>query len=353
MAQCSKRRENKEAVFVGVDVHLKSWHVTVITAEGEELFQGGIPGKWEALQSLLARYGEFKIHVAYEAGFCGFWIYDRLVAWGTECTVVPPSLLPIEYGNRVKTDRRDSRKLAHLLSKGMLKRVWVPSVEERYHRQVVRRRRQLIQDRVRTQNRIKSELKFYGIELPESAGKWSRRYFTNLKGLRFRDRWMQMSFTRLLETYVSQDEQIQKQTRLLKELSETDRYRDQVKILRSIPGIGLIAAMELLLELGDVSRFPKGGQLAAYVGLTPSQYSSGERVRMGRICKAGKNSLRGTLIEASWILIAKDPAMREKYNNIKARAGGKRAVVAIARMLLLRVRRMLLDKKPYVVGLVA
>jgi transposase len=105
--------------------------------------------------------------------------------------------------------------------------------------------------------------------------------------------------------------------------------------------------MEILLELQDVSRFRRADQLAAYVGLTPSQYTSGDKLRMGRITGIGKNSVRVVLVEASWWLIRKDKAMRTKYEKIKARAGAKRAIVAIARNLLLRIRRMILDTRPY------
>ena len=158
---------------------------------------------------------------------------------------------------------------------------------------------------------------------------------------------MQESFTRLLEQYEFLSMQIDKQTQLLRELSETAQYRERVEILQSIPGIGVISAMELLLELQDVSRFRRAEQLAAYVGLTPSQYSSADKVRMGRITGIGKNTLRSILVEASWTLIRKDQAMREKYDRIKIHSGGKRAIVAIARTLLLRMRRMLLDGQVY------
>jgi transposase len=350
MERYRRKAQEGKAVFVGVDLHRSEWHVTVRT-EDEELFSGTIPGHWEALRRLLDRYGGCLIHVVYEAGYFGFWLYDRVVGYGADCTVTPPSLLPQEYGNRVKTDRRDSRKLAYLLSKGMLKRVWVPSVEERYHRQVVRRRRQLIGDRVRVQNRIKSELQFYGIPLVGPRGPWPRVYVEKLWCIRFGNRWMQESFSRLLEQYEFLSGQISKQTKLLRELSRTPLYRERVEILRSVPGIGLIAAMELLVELQDVSRFREADKLAAYVGLTPSQYSSADKIRMGRITRIGKNSLRGTLVEASWKLIAKDKAIRQKYDRIKVRSGAKRAIVAIARMLLLRLRRILLDGRPYVLEL--
>jgi transposase len=352
MARRRKELDPGEEIYVGVDLHKHKWHVTIRTKD-VELFSGRIDGNWDSLCGHLRRYKGHRIQVVYEAGYFGFWLYDCLIEYGVDCIVTPPSLVPQQYGNRVKTDRRDSGKLASLLAKGILKEVWVPSKEERYHRQVIRRRRQLIKDRVRTQYRIKAELRFYGIEFPESRGPWSKRYFENMCRIRFGDRWMQESFNRLLEEYEFLSVQVAKQTELLRELSKTELYRDRVEILRSIPGIGLIAAMELLLELQDVSRFRKADQLAAYVGLTPSQFSSADHIRMGRITKAGKNALRGILVEASWTLIGKDPAMQLKYERIKVRSGGKRAIVAVARTLLLRMRRILLDGRPYAIGLVA
>jgi transposase len=338
-----------KSLFVGIDLHKLHWHVTIRT-EDVDLFSGSIPGTWEALRKLLDRYPGTSLHTVYEAGYFGFWLHDKLVEYGAECVVTPPSLLPIEYGNKVKTDRRDSRKLAQLLAKGMLKRVWVPSAEERFHRQVIRRRRQLIGDRVRTQCRIKSELCFYGIQMPETTNKWSKAYVMNLYRLKFNNHWMKECFQRLLEEYDFLSDQIKKQTKVLQTLAETPLYKERVKILRTVPGIGLIAAMELLLELQDMERFRRADQLAAYVGLTPSQYSSADKVRMGRITAIGKNQLRATLVEVAWRLIAKDRAMRRRYERIKVRAGGKRAIIAIARITLLRTRRMLLDNRSYVMG---
>ena len=111
--------------------------------------------------------------------------------------------------------------------------------------------------------------------------------------------------------------------------------------------------MTLLLELGDITRFTQANKLAAYVGLTPSQYSSGEHVRMGRITRVGKGYLRGLLVEASWIAIGRDPELQEVYRSILARSGSKRAIVAVARRLLFRCRRVLLDKRPYEIRQVA
>lgn len=342
----------KETVFIGIDMHRTTWYVTART-EGCELLTTGIPGNWDSLARLLRRFYDRQVKVVYEAGYFGFWLQHRLTSSAVECIVTPPSLIPQEYGNRVKTDRKDSRKLAHLLAKDLLKQVHVPTQEELYHRQVLRRRTQIIQDRVRTQNRIKAELRFYGIDIPAPQGKWSLTYLGNLKRIRFGNRWIQESFGRLLETYEFLSDQIKQQTQLLKELAKTPLYEKRVEVLISIPGIGVLTAMELLLELQHMERFKKPEQLAAYVGLTPSQYSSGDKVRMGHITGIGKSHLRASLVEASWYLISRDYAMRKTYERIKSRAGGKRAIVAVARRLLLVTRKMLIEDHMYQIAIPA
>jgi len=253
----------------------------------------------------------------------------------------------MEYGNRVKTDKRDSRKLAYLLSKNMLKKVWVPSPQQLAHRQVLRRRQKLLGDRLRVQHRIKSVLSFYGIEMAKPRGVWPEYFLKQLKEIEFADPFQQQSFWVLLEEYEYLNQVVEQQTLLLKELAASDLYKKQVKMLRTIPGIGLISAMSLLLELGDIRRFAKAEQLAAYVGLTPAQYSSGDNIRMGRITRCGKNSLRAVLTEAAWTAIRKDTELRSDYESLKFRRGSKKAIVAIARKLLMRCRRVLLEMRPY------
>jgi len=169
MKNFSKNLGKSEEIFVGIDIHKKSWHITLRTID-VELFSGNIPGKWHALENQLTELKKHPIKAVYEAGFSGFWLHDKLVEHGVDCIVTPPSLIPLEYGNKVKTDRRDSSKLALLLAKGLLKRVHVLTQEECYHRQVVRRRRQLVRDRVRIQNRIKSELLLDATKLQPASG---------------------------------------------------------------------------------------------------------------------------------------------------------------------------------------
>ena len=136
-------------------MHKLKWHVTARTA-AFELFSGSIPGKWEALQRILDQYKGHQINTVYEAGYFGFWLHDDLIEYGAECIVSPPSLIPQEYGNKAKTDRRDNRKSTHFLAEEMLKRIWVPTEKKRYHRQVIRHRRRLIGDHIRNPGRIRS-----------------------------------------------------------------------------------------------------------------------------------------------------------------------------------------------------
>ena len=158
--------QDSHDLYVGIDVHLKTWHVTILH-DGKILFSYGIPGKWEALRKLLDRYKGYSIHAVYEAGYFGYGLYDRLRDYGASCLVAAPSLLPRQHGNRVKTDRRDSKKLSLWLSQGSLVGVTVPSVEERSHLAVIRRRHQLVKDCVRTQLRIKAEFRFHDLPFPE------------------------------------------------------------------------------------------------------------------------------------------------------------------------------------------
>ena len=118
MKKARKELQAGDRVFVGIDLHKKKWHVTARTTEFE-LFSGSIPGCWKVLQRILARYKGHQIETVYEAVYFGFWLHDHLIKYGAECVVTPPSLIPQEYGNKVKTDRRDSRKLAHFLAKEM------------------------------------------------------------------------------------------------------------------------------------------------------------------------------------------------------------------------------------------
>ena len=333
-------------LFMGIDLHQKVWQIT-IRDMNQILFRRRIPGAWEELLKVLERFKGRPMYAVYEAGCFGYELHDLLEAYGVKCIVTPPSLVPMEYGNRVKTDRRDSEKLAYLLTHNQLKQVYVPSKEERFHRQAFRRRGQLVKDRVRVQNRIKSELRFFGLAVPEIRAPFSPTYIANLRKVNFGDRFIQESFCQLLDQYEYLTVCIARQVKLIKELAELPQYAPRVKILTGIRGVGILSAMEIILELHDISRFSNDEKIAAYLGLTPAQYSTGEHIWMGRITRIGKPHLRGTLIEICWTLIRYYPDLRDAYLKLKARAGSKRAIVAIARRFIIQIRHMLLTNTPY------
>lgn len=339
-------RVESSVIFVGVDVHVLSWHIT-IRSESGVVSRAAIGGSWEALKKVLSRWRPSEVTVVYEAGYSGFWLYDEVVTWGGRCIVVPPSRIPVESGNRIKTDRRDSAKLAQLAWQGVLPGVWVPSMEQRQDREVLRERRRQVRQQRQLQCQITALLHCYGVCLPKPAGRWSAGYIQRLGQLRFAGRGMDESFQRLVGRYLFVRQQLAEQTQLVRQLAQGESYRRPIHWLTSLPGVGVLTAMDVLTELGDIRRFGSGEELAAYVGLTPSEYSSGPNVHRGHISRCGKAAVRSRLVEASWIAIRFDGQLREIYERIRARRGGKRAIVAVARRLLLRMRRLWLDGRVY------
>jgi len=337
---------NGKTVNVGIDVHKQSWHVTALI-EGDVVVTVTIQPFYSVLQRLLAQFKGARIRIAYEAGPGGFNLYDDLTADGIECIVVPPSLLPVESGNRVKTDKRDSRKLAECLGSPRLKKVYVLSKQERAHRQFLRTRRQLSNHRTDVMRQIKSLLLFHGIPLPEvDAGFWTRPFLSSLRAVGT-DEYVSRSLNRLIDLYEYLTQQVKQMAKEVRRLARTEKYEKRIKLLQTIPGVGLLSAMEILAELQDVNRFFTADQIAAFLGLTPSQYSSGQQVRMGKITHAGNHRLRTRMVECSWIAIRKDPGLNKTYQAIKKRRGGKRAIVAVSRKLIVRIRRILLDGVTY------
>lgn len=343
---------NGKIVSIGIDMHKRSWHITAL-AEGEIVLAVTLSRpNYNAFEKLLSQFKGNYIRIVYEAGPGGFDLYDRLTADGIECIVTPPSLIPTQSGSRVKTDKKDSLKLAKLLESNMLKKVWVLSPKERAHRQLVRTRRQIVDHRADVMRQIKSLLLFNSIEVPfSSRQQWTGPFVKWLHELELGNEYLNRSLKALVDLFDYLSGEKKRLTHEVIELSRDEKYTQRVKLLKTIPGIGCLSAMEILVEIQDIARFNTADELAAYLGLTPSQYSSGEHIWMGHITHAGNDRVRTTLVESSWILIGKDPYMRWKYENIKLRRGGKRAIVAVARILSVRIRRILIDQVPYEAGL--
>lgn len=338
-------------VFCGIDVHKNHWVVCLI-CDGEILHKVRMDVNFTRLKFLLQNYRDArKIKFVYEAGFSGFWLYRELTNAGYDCIVTPPNKMQ-NSGDKVKTDKRDAEKLASYLSAGLLKAVCVPPKDIEGDRRVMRRRKQLSKMQTRAKNQIRAFLNLFGITVPASIKRaWCRQYLSWLDDLQFENPSDRFTFSDLVKTYRRIRQDLAEVTRFIRTLAHGDKYNKNFKLLTSVRGVGLITAMTFLLEIFDFGRFSSQEKFSSYLGLTPAQYSTGDKVRLGHITRQGNAYLRHLLVESAWTVIRYDPFLRDKYDRIKARGtNGKKAIVAVARSMAVRLRRCLLDNTEYVVG---
>jgi len=338
-------------VFCGIDVHEKQWVVCCV-CDGEVVEKTQIRSKYAILKHLLANYSSArKLRCVYEAGFSGFWLCRQLRADGYSCMVTPPSMTPQSAG-KVKTDKIDAQKLAFYLSAGLLKSVTVPPKDIESDRRIVRRRAQVVRHRKRAKHQILSFLKLHGCERPESIKtNWSQKHLAWLESLAFEEASDNFTFKDLLKHYHRLHEDLAEVTGYLRQLAHGPKYVKNFKLLTPLRGVGLITAMTFILEIFDFGRFRTSAQFSSYLGMTPSQYSSGEHIRLGHITRYGNAELRRVLVESAWTVIRYDPHLRAKYERIRARGtNGKKAIVAVARSLAVRLRYCLLNQQEYVIG---
>jgi transposase len=334
-------------VFVGMDVHKNKWSICIIHHD-EVIEKHTIPGEYSALKPILDKYKNFKINSVYEAGFSGFYLHYYLVEDGINNILVSVSKIPTEVGNLVKTDRKDAHKLAFCLSKGLLRGIHVPSKDQIDMRQIIRTREKIIRAKRTVITRIKMLLLQFDVKL-ESRG-LTREVITNI-----RSKPLPIYLKESIEIYLDQFDLLHKQANRCESKARVvamqSQYSETFKILTTIPGIGPIIASALCFEIGDFKRFSSADKLASYIGLTPREFSSGEHVYKGRITGQGSTWLRSYLVEASWFVIGKDPALKSFYNRVKNNSGsGKKAIVAVARKLLHRMHSIVINNQSYAIG---
>jgi transposase len=347
MKQANKVDFTGQTIYVGLDVHRKSWSVS-IHLEHFEHKTFTQPPKVEALVSYLKHHFPGAAYKAvYEAGYCGFWIHDNLRKDGIECIVVNPADIPTTDKERIrKSDRIDCRKLARSLRAGELQGIWVPSRVQAEERSLVRTRQALVKKQTRCKNQIKSMLYLYGIEV-DPFESWSGRFIRSLEALRLATECGNIALKVHLAELTNLRQFIARLNKDILNLSRTERYKENVKLLRSVPGIGTLNAMILLTEIGDVSRFQGLDRLASYMGITPDSRSSGEKESPGDLTRRGNRHLRYLLIESAWIAVRKDPALAAAFNKMCLRTLKTKAIVKIARKLLNRIRFVLGNKVQY------
>lgn len=335
-------------IYVGMDVHKKSWSVSIHTEHFEHrtFIQ---PPEVETLVHYLHRtFPGATYHSVYEAGFSGFWIHERLREQGIHSMVVHPADVPTKDKERVgKADRVDCRKLARNLRNGDLRGIHVPSREQQEDRHLVRTRQSMVRKQTRCKNQIKSILYFYGILIPEK-GHWSRRFLQWIEGIAMERTSGHLALQSHLEELKHLRKTIADLSRAILTLSRTEQYRADVALLRSVPGISTLTAMTLLTELYTIRRFSSLDHLASYAGLIPQITSSGQEEYTCGITRRRNAMLRTVLIEATWVAVRKDPALAMAFLGLARRMKKTKAIVAVARKLLNRIRFVLKNQQPYV-----
>jgi len=288
-------------VYVGMDVHKESIDIAVAEEGGDVRHLGQITGDTNSLQRAVRKlesHGRQLVFV-YEAGPCGFGIYRDLTARGHACWVVAPSNVPRRVRDRIKTDRRDSLKLASLARAGELAPIYVPDVDDEAMRDLVRAREDAVVMQRQARQRLSALLLRNDVRY---AGKttWTvahRRWIADVKLTRSAQR---LAFEEYVQAVEEASARVERLSQCVAQEVTHWRWRAVVNALQACRGIQLIHAVRIVAELGDLSRFRHPRQLMSYLGLIPSEDSSGERRRQGAITKAGNSSARRALVEAAW-----------------------------------------------------
>ena len=287
--------DSTTTVTVGLDVHARSVRLAAVRAD-ELLEERTLPYDEEAVERALRRWTS--VRCCYEAGPTGFGLYRHLIDHGIDCQVVAPGLVPQRPGERIKTDSRDARKLARLLAGGLLEPIHVPSRELEAARDLVRAREDARLDRMRDRHRLSKFCLRHGRALPTNSWTIVRRKW--LSEQRFEFAAQQQTFDTYLHTVDLVDARIEQLERAIRETAEQGPWSRLVARLRCLRGIDTLTALALAAEIGDFNRFKTAEEFMAFVGLVPSERSSGEQRRQGSITKVGNSHVRRLLVESAW-----------------------------------------------------
>lgn len=340
-------------IFAGLDVDKTSIATTFRDHEGM-IKSMSIPYDADNLLNYVAKkFPGKRVAFAYEAGPTGYGLYDRLTAAGYPCLVVAPCMVPTAPGHHVKTNRLDSRKISDSLRGGQLKSIHVPSMSYRELRHLIQLRDTCVRQATSTKLRIKAMLLFEGIPFPKAgaAGAWSRAVVEKLKSLPCPGA-VRFKLDQLLATLEFSGKQVLATTKEIRRfcVEDAEIYRN-ILFLISIPGIGWITSSHLLARIGDWRKMGNVRQLGSYLGLTQREDSTGEDIKRGPITRIGDSRLRNKLIQAAWVAIRKDPELDEFYRRIYSRhpkkEAPKKAIVAVARKMTMRIHAVLRHQRPY------
>jgi transposase len=345
-----------EKIYTALDVHKKGWQVTTGCKEFELEHYSQNPDAKQLARHLKKYYPGAKHVVAYEAGFCGFGIQRSLKEEGIDCIVVNAADIPSSNKEkRRKHDKIDSRKIYKRLAKEDLEAIYVPQTAMEHARSLVRERSRIVQDQTRCKNRIWSLLMFSGLTADVDKPKqyWSRKFIGLLKQLNCGSEPLRQALNLAIDEYLLIRQLLTTATKKVRALSSSELFAEIQELLRSIPSIGLINAMVIHTEIQDICRFKTLDHLCSYAGTVPDLDGSGDNERTTGITHRSNNYLREAIIESSWVIIRKDPAMLMLYKTYCSRMNENKAIIKIARHLLSRIRYVWMNQKKYETGIAA
>jgi transposase len=351
--QVTKKIDFKgKELFIGLDVHKKSWSVTIVVDGMEHRTFTQPPDPMTLFNYLKRMFPEASYSSAYEAGFCGYGIHRELNSLGIKNIVINAADIPTSQKDKLqKRDPIDSRKIARGLEKGQLRGIHIFDREIEELRSLNRTRFYLMRDLRRSKNRIKSFLQYFGISIPVEYDNnlWTFKYISWLKQIKMQTMSGQDAFSNLIGSYEYHRQQLLTLSRQVRQrIREYDN--ELYSLLKTISGIGPLTSSALITELGDINRFPHIDHLSSFVGLIPRVRESGETIHTGGITFRCNSFLRTLLIEASWQAVRMDPAMMQYYQKHVINSKGHKVIIKVARKLLNRIRYVMKNRKPYVTG---
>jgi transposase len=327
-------------IHIGLDVHKKNWSVSLYLNDVFiRTFHQESSGQ-ALLQHLQTNYPGGIYKACYEAGFCGFSIQRELSHLGIDCSVVNAADIPqTNKGMLSKTDAADSRRIGEAFAKNLLKPIYIPKPATEADRNLIRYRKQVQEELKAKKHKIKSSLFTMGLKIPAEHDKpyWTNNFIAWLKELAIADSGNKLTIHFLLEDVLHLRQRLFITNKEIRQLSQSDRYKATYTLLTSTPGIGLITAMTMITEIGDINRFDSFTKFNSFIGLCPSEFSSGERIHKGKMTTRSHKTIRSLIIESAWIARRNDPALTLKYHELLKTKTAKRAIVIIARKLLSRL----------------
>ena len=350
--QSNKKSFKGQNIFVGIDVHAKTWAVETLTESGFTKRHAQEASAKVLFDFLRKNFPGATYHAVYESGFSGFSTYYELTAYGIDCLLVHAADVPTsQYEEIMKTDTRDAGKLARSLRNGELKSIYIRERDNLDDRAVVRLRKTIQKQLSGYKARVKHLLHNNGVKLPERFDKpcthWSRAFMNWLK-----EDVVLLSSTRLsLDLLIKQVEAIRlnllEATRMVRKLATSEKYKENYELLLSIPGIGFNVAMCLLTEIYDFKRFSNENSFAHYLGLIPTSRDSGEKKSPGVKTFRGNKTLGPMIIEACWVAIYKDYGLSQAYCSYKQRMKPQQAIIKVARKMSNIIFSVIKNEKRY------